>query len=239
MSEAIGFPEPKTQSSFMDDYVEDDLERLANKIYWLSNENEDYLRMLAKFFYLNKKSERKIDTLEISNATWRRVLLYLLFEKACSIRDDDELFQNINWDLVFVTIDYAKKNNFLNNESEFGYHILNYQSTWNDTFNMKPVDMSYAFMKEKMGAVWVFIEKYNALRGSKISPTYDDYRCYKMIQECTICAPSTFDTALLDPQLIAFKEYQVLESDMRLLRWADGFEIKRCVAKKYPLCKLV
>ena len=125
-----------------------------------------------------------------------------------------------------MCLGYNKTVSLCNFEHDLAHYALQYKTTWEDSFMMEPLYCAYYNHKEKIALLCSLIKKYNDARGSKVTLTSDDWRCYLMVRNINV---------LYNNNHLACKEYEQLREDIiNLQRTSDKF-VKECCALKYPI----
>lgn len=222
LAEALDLPrEIFTEQLFC---VSQAIKTLVDDLVVLKNSKDNSMHNLATWLYGDKtlKEENNKD-ITLDSKWWNS-----FFAKACRF---------LNWRVIslhydeleeiLAIVDQAKKQGLLTNEHDLGYDALEYKPTFLEGLTMFRL---YDIYKNKISLLCTMIEKYNRLRGSKLTPTHDDIVCYKSAKTIHIIVPET-----LGADAIAFDEFEQLCKNIDILNTSNDRYVQECVDVLYPL----
>ena len=171
---------------------------------------------LVSFIHSNQKFAQLGDSSLVIDEDWQKKFLYNAFA-VLSIEEPHNALRDI---VTFVT--RVKDLNKINEISDLGYLALSYKTT------------GLGGKKGQIALLCTCIERYNKIRGKKITPPARLYNIYKASAPLHIIFPDTFDINLLNAEKIAFAEYAQLLDDIGVIKEAHDEAVDKCIKKFYP-----
>lgn len=204
--------------------VSQPMKSLVKDIVKLHGKIDYYVHMLVALLYGGNTLEQNNSSFIVPNVEWKKDFLYEAFSFVCKSSVDAKIV-----DSLLAKIDQAKNKIYLREEAELSKYVLGYKTTASDSIYMKPLDTHYGHKKGKISLLCRYIGKYNSARGSKVTPTKEDMRCYSLIKNFSIALPDAFDSRLLDDNHVAFKEYKQLIYDINILMDSADDNEAQCI----------
>lgn len=133
-------------------------------------------------------------------------------------------------------IEQAKKLNAINNESDLSKKINGLIINESIITQLMSIFDSYYEMDNAKKRITLFCklaEKYNTARGTKTTPTVNQYQAYEVKKTLNITLPdSCYDKDLFDDNIYAFDEFKQLLKDTAILIHASEEEINQSIGQK-------
>jgi hypothetical protein len=122
---------------------------------------------------------------------------------------------------IIIMINEAKRLSLLQKEHDLGDYVLNHYK--------------YDSQVGKIALLCLCIADYNSAAAGKMVPSPCLYFAYKAMESLHILLPDAFDKDLLNPEKIAFAEYDKLLDDIHEIKEAYDGAVEYCVRGKYSL----
>jgi hypothetical protein len=206
-------------------YVSQAMESLFTDVCLVKRCKEAELREIVTWLHANKQGEKENNTFIPLDPEWRKSFLYYAFAIINKHYSISMMYR------VLETIEKAKMYGALDNERDLGYYALAYKTTLLDKMTMEPVNCFYDSTKGKIGLLCSCVEKYNRVRGSKITPTPCDVSCYNAVQKkIHLILPDA-----LNSNNVAYEEYDQLLKNIDILRESSDPVVESIVNVLYPI----